>query len=190
MLRIFKYHRKLCKIHVTIHALWPDQFCKCGFCSQFVYSFKNRGLAAKPWAGPKFRLRNQNFRGIIVITPQTCIFAHGDVSKWSQRAWLEIKLSARARGFESHRLRHKPGKTSCFAGFILTFGRYTQSAPATNIDMALPYTKYKKWILWCQNGAGRLKWSNTIKHNAKKARASKAPRFLGFIAYSPNTALW
>ena len=136
MLRIFKYHRKLCKIHVTIHAQWPDQFCKCGFCSQFVYSFKNRGLAAKPWAGPKFHLRNQNFRVIILITPQTCIFAHGDVSKWSQRAWLEIKLSARARGFESHRLRHKPGKTSCFSGFILTFGRHTQSAPATNIDMA------------------------------------------------------
>ena len=37
---------------------------------------------------------------------KNCIFLHGVVSKWSQRAWLEIKLSARARGFESHRFRH------------------------------------------------------------------------------------
>jgi len=36
------YQTKLCKIHVTIHTLWPDQFRKCGICSQFVYSFKNR----------------------------------------------------------------------------------------------------------------------------------------------------
>ena len=31
---------------------------------------------------------------------------------------------------------------------------------------------------------------DTIRHNAKKARGLGCPRFLGFIAYSPNTALW
>ena len=31
----------------------------------------------------------------------------GEISKWSQRGGLENRLSARARGFESHSLRYR-----------------------------------------------------------------------------------
>ena len=51
--------------------------------------------------------------------------------------WLEMQLSARARGFESHRFRHQSLENSMFSRLFLLLGQH------------LFWEKQFKWCPWC-----------------------------------------
>ena len=69
---------------------------------------------------------------ILRVTSGTHKFSSNHRSKW-----LEMQLSARARGFESHRFRHQSLENSMFSRLFLLLGQH------------LFWVKQFKWCPWC-----------------------------------------
>ena len=69
---------------------------------------------------------------ILRVTSGTHQFSLDFLSKW-----LEMQLSARARGFESHRFRHQSLENSMFSRLFLLLGHH------------LFWGKQFKWCPWC-----------------------------------------
>ena len=82
---------------------------------------------------------------------KNCIFLHGVVSKWSQRAWLEIKLSARARGFESHPLRQEVLEAQCFKDFYFSRRFLNSHRQQQNGAHGALFVVPKHWIPFGEN---------------------------------------
>ena len=85
------------------------------------------------------------------------------LSEWFPKH-LEIKLSARARGFESHPLRQEVLEAQCFKDFyfsrrFLNSHRQQQNgAHGAEVCGARPVNEiFGISLLWCSNGARHLK---------------------------------
>ena len=96
---------------------------------------------------------------VLRVTRGTHQFSLDFLSKW-----LEIKLSARARGFESHPLRQEVLEAQCFKDFyfsrrFLNSHRQQQNgAHGAEVCGARPVNEiFGISLLWCSNGARHLK---------------------------------